>query len=66
MRFYDSTARTESGIEASDAELLHNPYLLFERDRRAPDPIAFGAIDRGLFPDVAIRKAVPHGGTEPH
>ena len=56
LRFYDTTARAEAGIKASDADLLRNPYLLFERDRRAADPIAFGAVDRGLFPDEAVRE----------
>lgn len=56
---YDSTERQNSGIEATNVELLANPYLLFERDRRSFDPIAFGTIDRGLFPDIAIRKAFP-------
>ena len=58
-RFYDTTARADAGIEASDAELLRNPYLLFERDRRAADPIAFGAVDRGLFPDETVREQFP-------
>lgn len=58
-RFYDTTARADAGIEASDAELLRNPYLLFERDRRSADPIAFGAVDRGLFPDETVRKQFP-------
>ena len=59
QRFYDTTARADAGIEASDAELLRNPYLLFERDRRSADPIAFGAVDRGLFPDEAVREQFP-------
>ena len=59
LRMYDTTARAEADIEASDAELLRNPYLLFERDRRAVDPIAFGAVDRGLFPDEAVREQFP-------
>ena len=59
LRMYDTTARAEAGIEARDAELLCNPYLLFERDRRAADPIAFGAVDRGLFPDEAVREQFP-------
>ena len=59
LRFFDSTARADSGIDADDAELLRNPYLLFERDRRSLDPIAFGAADRGLFPDTAVRKQCP-------
>ena len=59
LRFYDTTARAEAGIEASDAELLRNPYLLFERDRRVAGPIAFGTVDRGLFPDEAVREQFP-------
>ncbi len=62
LRMYDTTARTDAGIEASDTELLRNPYLLFERDRRAASPIAFGAVDRGLFPDEALRKQFPVAG----
>ena len=59
LRMYDTTARAGAGIEASNAELLRNPYLLFERDRRAAVPIAFGAVDRGLFPDEAVREQFP-------
>ena len=59
LRMYDTTARMDAGIEANDAELLRNPYLFFERDRRAADPIAFGAVDRGLFPDEAVREELP-------
>ena len=59
LRMYDTTARAKASVEASDAELLRNPYLLFERDRRAADPIAFGAVDRGLFPDEAVREQFP-------
>ena len=59
LRLYDTTARAETSIEASDAELLRNPYLLFERDRRAAEPIAFGVVDRGLFPDEAVREQFP-------
>ena len=59
LRRYDTTARAEASIEASDAELLRNPYLLFERDRRAADPITFGTVDRGLCPDEAVREQFP-------
>ncbi|MYK81110.1 MAG: AAA family ATPase [Gammaproteobacteria bacterium] len=59
LRIYDTTARAEAGIGASDADLLCNPYLLFELDRRAANPIAFGSVDRGLFPDEAIRQQFP-------
>jgi energy-coupling factor transporter ATP-binding protein EcfA2 len=59
LRMYDRTKRAEAGIDASDEELLRNPYLLFEKDRGAADPITFGAVDRGLFPDEAVRKEFP-------
>jgi ATP-dependent exoDNAse (exonuclease V) alpha subunit len=58
-RIYDATERRAAGIDATDAQLLANPYLLFERDRGSVDSIAFGAIDRGLFPDEPIRQAFP-------
>lgn len=59
LRFYDATARVDAGVGATDAELLANPYLLYERDRRSADPVAFGAVDRGLFPDESIRRQFP-------
>lgn len=59
LRFYDSTARADAGIGAADSELLDNPYLLFERDRRSADAIAFGTLDRGVFPDGSIREQYP-------
>lgn len=59
LRIYDKTERQEAGIEASDKELLANPYLLFERDRGAAEPFAFGAVDRGLFPVEAVRREFP-------
>ena len=59
LRIYDRTLRKDVGIDASDAELIANPYLFFERDRRNANPISFGAIDRGSFPDEAIRREFP-------
>ncbi len=59
LRLYDATKRADSGIGVSDAEMLANPYLFFEQDRRSADPIAFGSVDRGLFPDESIRKQFP-------
>ena len=61
LRFYDSHKRREAGVSATDAELLANPYLLFERDRDARNPIAFDTVDRGVFPDHAIREQYPLG-----
>ncbi|WP_420617294.1 ATP-dependent DNA helicase [Candidatus Palauibacter sp.] len=63
LRFYDSTARASAGIRLSDSQVIGNPYLLFERDRRAQEPIPFSAVDRGMFPDEAIRKQFPSAGS---
>ncbi len=56
LRMYDKTNRKDAGIKATEAELLANPYRLFESDRRSSDPIAFGAVDRGLFPNDVVRR----------
>ena len=50
LRLYDATERNGAGIELTDADLIANPYLLFEGDRRAIDPIAFRTVDRGVHP----------------
>jgi hypothetical protein len=56
-RLLDPELRGESGIGASDAELLENPYLLYELDRGRDDSIGFELIDRGLFPRDAAASA---------
>ena len=58
-RFYQDTERKKVGIEATDQELLRNPYLLFERDRFAVDGVSVETIDRGTFPDPVVRDAHP-------
>lgn len=59
LRFYDSTARESAGIRLPDSGVIANPYLLFERDRRSQESIPFGAVDRGMFPDEAVRESFP-------
>jgi len=56
---YDTHARKDAGIQVTDSQLVENPYLLFECGHFAADRITFGAIDRGLFPDEAIRQQFP-------
>jgi len=58
-RFYQETERASARIEVTDLDLLKNPYLLYELDRHAEDPIALLQIDRGLFPDPQIRDKHP-------
>ena len=58
-RFYQDTERSDAGIQATDRELLKNPYLLYELDRTAENPIGLLQVDRGLFPETLIRDKHP-------
>ena len=58
-RLYQQTERAKAGIALSDAELLASPYLIYERDRIAVEPVAIGVVDRGVFPDDRVRHAHP-------
>jgi len=59
LRWYQETEREKAGITLTDAEILANPYRIYETDRLQQDAIAFAVIDRGLFPPEAIRKDFP-------
>lgn len=58
-RFYVPEDRLDCRIECSDAELLSNPYLLYELDRFSVDPLGLSKIDQGLFPDPTVRDKHP-------
>lgn len=58
-RFYVPEEREKNGIECSDADLLNNPYILYELDRFSVGPISLNTIDLGMFPDQAILNAHP-------
>jgi hypothetical protein len=51
--------REEHGISVSDAELLANPYLLYEATRLTGAPLGLSAVDRGLFPSNVVREKFP-------
>jgi len=54
-RFFKAEGR--EGL--TDAEILRNPYRLFETDRHRPKAVSIGTIDRGMFPDESVRDAFP-------
>lgn len=58
-RFWLSENRHDAGIDCTDADLLENPYLLYELDRRSPEPISLLTVDRGVFPAPVVRSAHP-------
>lgn len=59
ITIYVPEKREEANIEYSDAEILANPYLLYEASRLTVDPINIWTIDRGIFPDASIREKHP-------
>lgn len=54
-RFWLPENRETSGIGCTDADLIANPYLLYELDRSSVDPISLLTVDRGTFPAPVIR-----------
>lgn len=59
LRWYQETEREEAEIDLNDADILANPYRIYEEDRLQVDPIAFAVIDRGMFPPEVLRKEFP-------
>ena len=55
------TRGTSIKVPVSDADIIANPYLISELDLGdgKEQPISFGVIDRGMFPDDTIRVQHP-------
>ncbi len=58
-RYYVEEERKAAGVDLEDADILGNPFLLYEADRGSVDPIPVTAIDRGCYPEPGIRAAFP-------
>lgn len=58
-RWYQAEVRKQAGIDHSDADILANPYLIYESDRYSDEPIPVRTIDHGAYPVEAIRNAHP-------
>lgn len=58
-RYWVEAERERADISITDAELIQNLYRMYELDRKQADPVTFGTIDRGIFPDPIIQKAFP-------
>lgn len=56
---YIQEERSKAGIAVNDADIIGNPYLLYELTRLTGDPISIWTVDRGVFPDEVIRKKHP-------
>lgn len=56
---YVQEDREKAGIRCQDAEIIANPYLIYELLRLHADPVSLGVVDRGTFPESVIREKHP-------
>lgn len=59
QRLYEEGARRNAGWGGTDKEILENPYRIYELSRLDPDGIRLLTVDRGVFPDDAVRLVHP-------
>ncbi|WP_282022532.1 ATP-dependent DNA helicase [Ruegeria faecimaris] len=64
-RFFELVERRKAKIELSDAEIIANPYSLFEADRWSPDAVDLATIDRGVFAKESLPDEFPLPGEDP-
>jgi len=56
---YEEGARRKCHWMASDHEILQNPYRIYEISRHDPEGIRLLTVDRGVFPEDAVRLQHP-------
>lgn len=56
---YEESSRKKQGWSGTDKEILDNPYRIYEVSRHDPVGIQLLAVDRGVFPDDAVRLKHP-------
>jgi hypothetical protein len=58
-RMYQETERVKARIGLTDADIIANPYVIYEADRYSVEPVAVSTVDRGVFPADQIRASHP-------
>lgn len=56
---HEDKRRSDLRSAITDSDIIKNPYLIYETDRFAVDPVNLPIIDRGLFPEDALRASYP-------
>ena len=56
---YEEHSRRSKGWCATDAEILKNPYRIFEISRHDLEPIHLLTVDRGVFPEDSVQSLHP-------
>ena len=58
-KLYDENIRRKQNWNATDAEILRNPYRIFEISRHGSEVIHLLKVDRGVFPEDTVRSLHP-------
>jgi hypothetical protein len=58
-RLYVQEEREKADISCSDADIIKNPYLIYELTRLTEDPVSVWSVDRGVFPEEIIQREHP-------
>ena len=56
---YEESSRKKKSWNASDREILENPYRIYEIARHHAEGVGLLSIDRGVFPDDQVRLTHP-------
>ena len=56
---YVKEVRSAAGMTFSDADIIENPYRIFELTRLTEEPVGITSMDHGVFPDKVIREKHP-------
>lgn len=56
---YVKEERERANFNCSDADIIKNPYLIYELTRLNANPISVSTVDRGLFPELIVRQNHP-------
>ena len=59
QHLYEQGSRLKQGWMTSDRDLLQNPYRIYECSRHDPDGVQLLTVDRGVFPEDALRLLHP-------
>jgi len=59
---YEEGSRRKAGWGGTDREILQNPYRIFEISRYDPEGVRLLTVDRGVFPEDAVRLLHPLEG----
>jgi hypothetical protein len=59
VALYDEGVRRKHGWDGTDAAILQNPYRIFEFGRHDSDGVRLLTVDRGVFPEDAVRLQHP-------